>query len=130
MVFSRNLTPGTAARVVARKVVLDISVFALPYYTAFYVCLNSLAGVSWSESKLELEQKMIPTLATTTVFWVPAQTLNFRYSLTEGVLISHILKIYIFRLVLPKYRVIYLASCTFIEFNILAVFKKWNIRER
>jgi len=70
-----------------------------------------LAGVSWSESKLELEQKMIPTLATTTVFWVPAQTLNFR-------------------LVLPKYRVIYLASCTFIEFNILAVFKKWNIRER
>ena len=69
---------GTAARVVAKKVVLDISVFALPYYSAFYVCLNSLAGVSLSETKLELRQKMIPTITATTAFWVPAQTLNFR----------------------------------------------------
>ena len=69
---------GTAARVVAKKVALDISVFAFPYYSAFYICLNSLAGISLSESKLELKQKMIPTIATTTAFWVPAQTLNFR----------------------------------------------------
>ena len=69
---------GTAARVVAKKVSLDICVFALPYYSAFYVCLNIMAGVSLSETKLELRQKMIPTIAATTAFWVPAQTLNFR----------------------------------------------------
>ena len=57
---------------------MDISVFALPYYSAFYTCLNSLAGVSLSDTKLELRQKMIPTIATTTAFWVPAQSINFR----------------------------------------------------
>jgi len=100
--------PGTAARVVAKKVSLDICVFALPYYSAFYLCLNIMAGVSLSETRLELKQKMIPTIAATTAFWVPAQTLNFRF-------------------VPLRYRVVFLSGCTFVEFNILAVLKKWKV---
>ena len=38
--------PGAAARTVAAKVALDLAVFALPYYAAFYLGLNLLAGVA------------------------------------------------------------------------------------
>merc|ERR1719228_1072628 len=36
--------PGTAAMVVIKKTVLDIGVFAVPYYSAFYIVLNMLSG--------------------------------------------------------------------------------------
>ena len=38
--------PGAAARTVVAKVALDLAVFALPYYAAFYLGLNLLAGVA------------------------------------------------------------------------------------
>merc|ERR1711990_1306742 len=44
-----RLLPGTAGRIIFRKLCLDISVFAVPYYTAFYICLNLLAGGSLEE---------------------------------------------------------------------------------
>ena len=69
---------GTTGRIIIKKVALDISVFALPYYTAFYVSLNLLSGVGLQESLSELKQKLLPTIFTTTAFWLPAQTLNFR----------------------------------------------------
>ena len=34
--------------------------------------------MSVQESTAELRQKLVPTIATTTAFWVPAQTVNFR----------------------------------------------------
>ena len=99
---------GTAARIVARKVAVDAVVFAVPYYTAFYVCLNYLSKVPIEESLAELRKKLVPTILSTTAFWVPAQTINFRF-------------------ISPKYRVIYLAGCTFVEFNILAIFKRLKL---
>ena len=51
--------------------------------------------------------KLVPTMVTTSLFWLPAQTLNFR-------------------LVAPAHRVTFLAACTFVEFNILAMFKRWD----
>ena len=71
--------PGTAGRVVARKVVVDISLFAIPYYTIFYITLNLMSRVPLQESVRELKQKLVPTIVTTTAFWVPAQAVNFRY---------------------------------------------------
>jgi len=103
-----RVMPGTAARIVARKVAVDAVVFAVPYYTAFYVCLNYLSKVPLEESLAELRKKLVPTILSTTAFWVPAQTINFRY-------------------ISPKYRVIYLAGCTFVEFNILAIFKRLKL---
>merc|ERR1719391_694652 len=100
-----RVLPGTAARTIAKKVALDISVFAVPYYTTFYLSLNFLSGSQFQESFSELKLKLIPTILTSTAFWLPAQTVNFRF-------------------VRPRYRVLYLAGCTFIEFNILAVFKR------
>jgi len=86
-----RVLPGTSGRILIKKVALDISVFALPYYTAFYVSLNLLAGVGLQESLSELKQKLLPTIFATTAFWLPAQTVNFRF-------------------VPPKYRVLYLAG--------------------
>ena len=70
--------PGTAAAIVARKVAVDIALFALPYYTLFYIAINSMARVPLDHSVTELKQKLVPTIATTTAFWVPAQAVNFR----------------------------------------------------
>ena len=97
-----RVMPGTTVTTVVKKLVLDI-----PYYTAFYVLLNIMAGESWATAWAELRQKLVPTMLTTSAFWVPAQIVNFRY-------------------VPPRMRVIYLAACTFVEFNILALFKKWD----
>ena len=72
------LFAGTTGRIIIRKVALDISVFALPYYTAFYVSLNLLSGANLQESLAELKQKLLPTILSTTAFWLPAQTVNFR----------------------------------------------------
>merc|ERR1712126_114497 len=99
---------GTTARIIARKVAVDAIVFAVPYYTAFYVCLNYLSKVPIEESLEELRKKLVPTILSTTAFWVPAQTVNFRF-------------------ISPRYRVFYLAGCTFVEFNILAIFKKLKL---
>ena len=96
--------PGTGVVVVAKKVALDIGVFGVPYYTAFYVLLNIMAGETMQASLAELRQKLVPTMLTTAAFWVPAQVANFRYVPSR------------------------LAGCTFVEFNILALFKKWDGR--
>ena len=72
--------PGTAAAVVARKVAVDIALFALPYYTLFYIAINCMARVPLEHSVTELKQKLVPTIITTTAFWVPAQAVNFRWS--------------------------------------------------
>ena len=102
-----RVVPGAGGGAVVRKVVLDIVVFGAPYYTVFYTLLNTMAGESLQTSVSELEDKLLPTMLTTGVFWLPAQIINFRF-------------------VQPRMRIIYLAACTFVEFNILALFKKWD----
>jgi len=82
-------------------------VFALPYYTVYYTSLNMVAGQSIHRSLAELRLKLLPTWAATSAFWLPVQSLNFR-------------------LVAPAHRVPFLAAATYLEFNILAVFKRWN----
>ena len=99
--------PGTGVTTVASKVALDIGVFGVPYYSAFYILVNVLAGEAVQVAWAELRQKLVPTMLTTAAFWVPAQVVNFRY-------------------VPPRMRIIYMAACTFVEFNILALFKKWD----
>ena len=102
-----RVVPGVGGGAVVKKVVLDIVVFGVPYYTVFYTLLNTMAGESVETTVTELQDKLLPTMVTTGVFWVPAQIINFRF-------------------VLPRMRIIYLAACTFVEFNILALFKKWD----
>ena len=102
--------PGTVMTIVAKKVAIDIGVFAIPYYTAFYVLLNVMAGETIKTAWAELRLKLVPTIMATAVFWVPAQMINFRY-------------------VPPRLRVVYMAGCTFVEFDILAWIKKWDGKE-
>ena len=104
-----RMMPGTGVVVVAKKVALDIGVFGVPYYTAFYILLNIMAGETMQASLAELRQKLVPAMLTKAAFWVPAQVANFRY-------------------VPPRLRIVYMAGCTFVEFNILALFKKWDGR--
>ena len=72
------LFEGTTARIIVRKVALDMSVFAVPYYTTFYISLNFLAGGHPQQTVSELKQKLLPTILTTSAFWLPAQAVNFR----------------------------------------------------
>jgi len=100
--------PGTAKLVVAQKVALDIILLSPPEYASFYLLLNLMMGETWQTAKLEVAKKLPTTLIFATAFWVPAQIINFKF-------------------VSPRMRVVFVAGCTFIEFNILAFLKNKKI---
>ena len=87
---------------------LDTAVLGLPLYSAFYIVLNLLEGKRWHETKNELKVKLLPTFVLGAGFWIPAQTINFRF-------------------IPPHMRVSYIAFCTFIELNILAFIKHLDV---
>jgi len=99
--------PGTLRKTILIKVLLDMSVFAVPVYTIFYAVLNFLAGVTIEDNVKEIKAKLVPTLLLSMLFWVPAQVINFR-------------------MVAPSLRVHYISICTFIEVNILCVLKRFD----
>ncbi len=93
---------------VAKKVFLDATLLAGAYYTAFFV------GMAYMEGKREnllqeWREKFVPTYIIGCVFWLPAQAFNFRF--------------------LPsQYRVVYVAFCTYVEVNILAVMRRVDVK--
>lgn len=100
--------PGTAKLAVAQKVALDIILLSPPEYTTFYLLMNLMMGETWETAKKEVAKKLPTTLMFATAFWIPAQIINFKY-------------------VSPRMRVVFVAGCTFIEFNILAFLKNMKV---
>ncbi|XP_037814024.1 mpv17-like protein [Lucilia sericata] len=95
--------PGTAKKVILKKLFIDQFVLTPYLLTLFYT------GMSWMEGReditLELKQKFLPTFERSCMFWLPAQVFNF-------VLIP------------PKFRVIYMGVCGFVWVNILCWIKR------
>ena len=136
--------PGAAARTVAAKVALDLAVFALPYYAAFYLGLNLLAGVALKVGlslvhKLQTDGHVRAGVHGRAEAEAGADHRHHHRLLGAGPdhqlqarhcwMVRRSLIIILppcCRYVPPKYRVVYLAGCTFVEFNILALFKKWK----
>ena len=102
--------PGTGATIVAKKVAVDALVLDVPFYTAFYVAMCTLEGKSRAVTVQEVKEKLLPTVGFIVALWTPAQAINFR-------------------LVPPRWRVVYIAAVTFLEINILAVLKKRPVGE-
>jgi len=100
--------PGSTKLVIAQKVALDIILLSPPEYTSFYMLMNLMMGETWDTAKAEVAKKLPTTLVFATAFWVPAQIINFKY-------------------VSPRMRIVFVAGCTFIEFNILAFLKNKNV---
>lgn len=55
----------------------------------------------------ELKEKFVPTFARSCLFWLPAQTINFYW-------------------VPPKFRIVYIGTCSLIWANILCWIKRQN----
>jgi len=100
--------PGTAKLVIAQKVALDIALLSPPEYATFYMLMNLMSGETWETAKKEVVKKLPTTLVFATAFWIPAQIINFKY-------------------VSPRMRVVFVAGCTFIEFNMLAFLKNKKV---
>jgi len=113
---------------VAKKVFLDAAIMGFPFYSAFYIgnfkvinlkakaiklFIHLLPGMALIEGRKgkeileEWKKKIIPTYIVGLGFWLPAQGFNFR-------------------LVSPKYRVSVIGLLSFIELNILCLFRKIN----
>jgi len=100
--------PGTSKVAVAQKVALDIVLLSPPEYASFYMLMNLMVGESWDTAKKEVAKKLPTTLVFATAFWIPAQIINFKY-------------------VSPRMRVVFVAGCTFLEFNMLAFLKNKKV---
>eukprot|EP00091_Calanus_sinicus_P000535 TRINITY_DN10461_c0_g1_i1.p1 TRINITY_DN10461_c0_g1~~TRINITY_DN10461_c0_g1_i1.p1 ORF type:complete len:184 (+),score=39.21 TRINITY_DN10461_c0_g1_i1:87-638(+) len=94
---------ATTTRVIALKVVLDQTLLTGPLLLAFFPFM------SWCEGKenifAELREKLLVTYMVSCCWWLPAQAINFK-------------------IVPPKYRIIYNGVCGFVWANILCAIKR------
>ena len=97
--------PGTGARLVAAKVVVDAVVLDVPFYSAFYVAMGALDGKSLSMAVQELKEKLPQTIGYSLALWIPTQVVNFR-------------------MVAPRWRVVFMSGVTFLDINMMAMMKR------
>ncbi|XP_058053825.1 uncharacterized protein LOC131205653 isoform X1 [Anopheles bellator] len=95
--------PGTAKRIIVKKLLLDQFLLTPPLLVIFFTGMSLMERQSSITE--ECRQKFVPTFARSCLFWIPAQTLNFV-------------------LVPPKFRVVYVGSCAFAWVNILCWVKR------
>ncbi|XP_061512168.1 mpv17-like protein isoform X2 [Anopheles gambiae] len=95
--------PGTAKRIIVKKLLLDQFILTPPLLVIFFTGMSLMERQSSITE--ECRQKFLPTFARSCLFWMPAQTLNFV-------------------LVPPKFRVVYVGSCAFAWVNILCWVKR------
>lgn len=124
--------PGTTGKIIVKKLILDqflltptllvlfftgsknIILFKFNCYIIYiFICIFS-PGMSIMERSSdpleECKQKFLPTFARSCMFWLPAQSLNFLY-------------------IPPRFRVIYVGTCSFIWVNILCWVKRQDFKE-
>ncbi|XP_055630141.1 mpv17-like protein [Toxorhynchites rutilus septentrionalis] len=95
--------PGTARRIIVRKLLLDQFILTPPLLVIFFTGMSLMERQS--NIMEECKQKFVPTFARSCLFWMPAQTVNFL-------------------LVPPKFRVVYVGSCALAWVNILCWVKR------
>ncbi|KXJ71302.1 hypothetical protein RP20_CCG020894 [Aedes albopictus] len=67
--------PGTAKRIIVRKLLLDQFILTPPLLVIFFTGMSLME--LQSNILEECKQKFLPTFARSCLFWMPAQTLNF-----------------------------------------------------
>jgi len=94
---------ATTTSVIVKKVVLDQTFLTIPILVVFFLFM------SWREGKeditAEFREKFAKTFGTSCLFWLPAQTLNFKF-------------------VPSSLRIAYNGACGFIWANILCMLKR------
>lgn len=74
----------------------------------FFFFFKGMAVMERAEDPFaELKEKFVPTFARSCLFWLPAQTINFYW-------------------VPPRFRVVYVGTCSLIWANILCWVKRQN----
>ncbi|KAJ6647104.1 Mpv17-like protein [Pseudolycoriella hygida] len=95
--------PGTSKVIIVKKLVLDQFGLTPVLLVIFFT------GMSIMERKTdvleECREKFLPTFARSCLFWLPAQSMNFLF-------------------IPPRFRVIYVGTCSFIWVNILCWVKR------
>lgn len=118
--------PGTSKTIIIKKLGLDqfgltpvlLVIFftgMFCYHLRYYLKLNCFSdyfvGMSIMERKTdvleECREKFLPTFARSCLFWLPAQSMNFLF-------------------IPPRFRVIYVGTCSFVWVNILCWVKRQN----
>jgi len=115
--------PGTSKAIIVKKLVLDqfgiTPVLLVIFFTGIlWVWVTVLdvtshkfyfVGMSIMERKADIleecREKFLPTFARSCLFWLPAQSMNFLF-------------------IPPRFRVIYVGSCSFVWVNILCWVKR------
>jgi len=94
---------ATTSRIIAVKVVLDQTLLTIPLLLAFFPYMAWCQGDQ--DLTAELKEKLAVTYGVSCCWWLPAQAINFK-------------------LVPPKYRIIYNGACGFVWANILCAIKR------
>lgn len=93
---------GRSRSIVIRKVLLDQFVLGPPSLFLFFLVLSYLEGQS--DILAEVKKKYVPTFVLESMFWIPAQAVNFA-------------------LVPARFRVIFLSIISFTWLNMLCIIK-------
>jgi len=94
---------GTGARMVFQKMVLDQCILTPILLVSFFTAMSYMEGKE--DLTEELRNKIVPTFATSCLFWLPAQAVNFR-------------------VVPAAFRIVYMGFATFFWANILCYIKR------
>ncbi|XP_037033515.1 mpv17-like protein [Bradysia coprophila] len=95
--------PGTNKAIIVKKLVLDQFGVTPVLLVIFFTGMSIMER---KKDKLEeCKEKFLPTFARSCLFWLPAQSMNFLF-------------------VPPRFRVIYVGSCSFLWVNILCWVKR------
>lgn len=98
--------PGTAGRIIVRKLLLDQFILTPPLLVIFYTGMSLMEGQQ--DLTEECQKKFVPTFARSCLFWLPAQTVNFL-------------------LIPPQFRVVYMGCASFLWVNILCYVKRQKL---
>jgi len=94
---------ATTTRVIVKKVVLDQVFLTIPVLFIFFTAMSYWEGKQ--DITQEFREKFAKTFATSCAFWLPAQTINFKF-------------------VSPALRISYNGACGFVWANILCLLKR------
>ncbi|KAL7640953.1 UNVERIFIED_CONTAM: hypothetical protein RMT77_008090 [Armadillidium vulgare] len=100
---------GPSLPMALRKLAIDALVITPVNLSIFYTGMSALER---KEDLLEeWKKKIVPTFLVASVFWVPANLLNFRF-------------------LAPQYRVVFVGSCQIIWVSILCWFKRQDYQKK
>lgn len=100
-----NTFPGTAWQLVIKKLLVDVLLANVAYYSIFYYGMDFLEHQDHNRAVATVTKNLEPTYMAGIVFWVPVMAANFLW-------------------ISPQGRVLYIAVATFVEMNGLCFMRK------